>query len=197
MTMERTPQTRHAEGGFTLVELLVVIAIIAILVMLLLPAVNAAHEAARNSQCKNNIRQLALALVNHESTYGYFPISQVSSGTDRAGGGCQAGFFSWHARILPFIEEDTLFKRIDFDTDMADECSDGQSGLISSTHPNAAVAAVVVPTFLCPSDGHTGHSAEIMGTANPASDNYAANAGWPSLATGYGGEREAPRTTTA
>ena len=110
MTIKRTPQIRHAEGGFTLVELLVVIAIIAILVMLLLPAVNAAREAARNAQCKNNIRQLALALVNHESTYGYFPISQVSSGPDRAGGGCQPGFFSWHARILPFIEEDTLFR---------------------------------------------------------------------------------------
>src|SRR5688572_10101991 len=67
-------------SAFTLVELLVVIAIIGILVVLLLPAVNAVREAARNTQCKNNIRQLAIALICHEGTHGYFPVSQVSSG---------------------------------------------------------------------------------------------------------------------
>lgn len=182
----------RAARAFTLVELLVVIAIIAILILLLLPAVNAAREAARNTQCKNNIRQLALSLVSYESAHGHFPVSQSASGKDRPGGGCEPGFYSWHARILPFIEENVLYEKIDFNVDMADECSDGESGLISDTHRNAAVAATVVPTFLCPSDGATGHNTEITGTANPASSNYAGNAGWPSLATGYAGERKTP-----
>ena len=192
MNRSRLLRMSRAARAFTLVELLVVIAIIAILVLLLLPAVNAAREAARNTQCKNNIRQLALSLVNYESVHGHFPVSQTASGKDRPGGGCEPGFYSWHARILPFIEENGLYARIDFTVDMADECSDGESGLISDTHRNAAAAATVVPTFLCPSDGATGHNTEITGTANPASSNYAGNAGWPSLSTGYAGERKTP-----
>ena len=64
---------RSSKSGFTLVELLVVIAIIAILVALLLPAINAAREAARRTQCINNVRQVCVALANHESTHGSFP----------------------------------------------------------------------------------------------------------------------------
>ena len=71
--MTRTPRTRPSRGGFTLIELLVVIAIIAILIALLLPAVQQAREAARRTQCKNNLKQLALATHTFHDTHGALP----------------------------------------------------------------------------------------------------------------------------
>jgi prepilin-type N-terminal cleavage/methylation domain-containing protein/prepilin-type processing-associated H-X9-DG protein len=177
--------------AFTLVELLVVIAIIGILIGLLLPAVNSAREAARGVQCKNNLRQIALGLISYEASRGHFPLSQVASGPDR-GEGCEPGFYSWTVQILPVIEEDSLFRSIDFQSDLANQCNDGEDGTLDASHPNARAAATVVSTLLCPSDGHTGRNQEVMGSANPASSNYAANAGWPRLATGIDGERKTP-----
>ena len=104
---------RHP-AAFTLVELLVVIAVVAMLVSLLLPAVNAARGAARKTQCTNNIRQLALAFHNHHDAQGAFPLSQLGSGESDGHGGCRGGMFSWHARILPYIEEQPLHESIDF-----------------------------------------------------------------------------------
>lgn len=174
--------------AFTLVELLVVIAIIGILVALLLPAVQSAREAARRSQCQNNLKQLGLALLNHHDVYGYFPESQTAAG-EANGSGCEAGYYSWHSRILPFLEENPLYDSIDFDVNMAGSCDSGDQ--INFDHPNARAAATVVSAFLCPSDNAAGANEIVMGTANPASDSYAANAGWPSSATGYEGERTA------
>lgn len=98
--------------GFTLVELLVVIAIIGILIALLLPAVQAAREAARRGQCANNLKQLGLGLLNYESAYRSFP--------PRAVWGYEAGsapyphyHHTWLTAILPFIEQQTLYNRID------------------------------------------------------------------------------------
>ena len=178
--------------AFTLVELLVVIAIISVLVLLLLPAVNAAREAARNTQCKNNIRQLALAVVNYEGTYGHFPVSQTASGKALPGNKCEGGFYSWHARILPFVEATNVYQQIDFDLDMADSCNGGEHGLFRADHPNANPASQSIDTFLCPSDfTASGLNEQIMGV-NTGQDNYAGNAGWPSLTTGFNGERATP-----
>jgi len=94
------------EGGFTLVELLVVIAIIGILVALLLPAVQSAREAARRSQCKNNMRQLALALLNYESTYQAFPPAAVSNSAGRSTfGNSNRSCFVF---LLPYLEQQPL-----------------------------------------------------------------------------------------
>jgi prepilin-type N-terminal cleavage/methylation domain-containing protein/prepilin-type processing-associated H-X9-DG protein len=100
-----------ARRGFTLIELLVVIAVIAVLLALLMPAVQSAREAARRTQCRNNIKQLALAWHNHESTAGFFPsggwgyrwigIPELSYGKNQPGG--------WTYSCLPFLDATTLY----------------------------------------------------------------------------------------
>lgn len=95
--------------AFTLVELLVVIAIIGVLIGLLLPAVQAAREAARRTQCANNLKQLSLAMHNHENVKKEFPSTTNWSPTAAAG-----STWSGQARILPYLEETTLFQRINF-----------------------------------------------------------------------------------
>ena len=91
--------------GFTLIELLVVIAIIAILIALLLPAVQQAREAARRSSCKNNLKQLVLALHNYESTFGLLPPGYLHKFN---GDVANHMGFSWGAMVLPQLEETAL-----------------------------------------------------------------------------------------
>ena len=98
------------QRGFTLIELLVVIAIIAILVALLLPAVQQAREAARRTQCKNNLKQLAIAVHNYHDTHRVYPFGK---GPSYAGAPVYARW-SQHAMLLPYIEQDNLYKSIDF-----------------------------------------------------------------------------------
>ena len=94
--------------GFTLVELLVVITIIGILIALLLPAVQAAREAARRSQCTNNLKQVALAVQIYNEAHAAFPMGAGNIG--------MAGFFmfDWMARVLPYIEAENVWANIDF-----------------------------------------------------------------------------------
>ncbi|HWB09605.1 MAG TPA: DUF1559 domain-containing protein [Pirellulales bacterium] len=122
-------RTRQA---FTLVELLVVIAIIGILVALLLPAVQAAREAGRRSQCQNNLKQIGVALANYESTCGrlppggFYPIGAVA-----------ADSYSVHARILPYMELSTSYQLLDF-------------RLPATSQPQVVMQRI--PSYVCPSE---------------------------------------------
>jgi len=123
---------RRARCGFTLVELLVVIAIIGILIALLLPAVQAAREAARRGQCANNLKQVGLALHNYHTVHGMLPFgSGYPIDTQRAG--------TWAAFILPQIERQNHFDQFDFTRGMRDPV-------------NEPAVTTPVPTYLCPSD---------------------------------------------
>ena len=175
--------------GFTLVELLVVIAIIGILIAMLLPAVQAAREAARRLQCANHLKQIGLALHNYHDRYNIFPTS--TTGAVGSGGACGNGFYSWLARILPDVEETGLCDSIDFSVGMMDTCnqtssSDYSSLSISATHPNAAAAATVVPTYVCPSA--VWEHNDVVGSAGAAPGSYAANIGWPRGSEGISGK---------
>jgi len=175
--------------AFTLVELLVVIAIIGILMGLLLPAVQYAREAARRVQCGNNMRQLGLAVMNFESNRGRFPVNRVGPSSNN-GAGRNKGYYSWLVDLLPLLEQGNVYDRIDFSVDLANGFVQGD-GRIAATHPNAGLAAVSIPGFLCPSDVRESQTAALIG-AQVAADNYAGNAGWPWRASGYEGERSTP-----
>jgi prepilin-type N-terminal cleavage/methylation domain-containing protein/prepilin-type processing-associated H-X9-DG protein len=112
--MERSFRLRQAPAGFTLVELLVVIAIIGVLVALLLPAVQAAREAARRSQCSNNLKQFGIALHNYHDTFNIFPArkggTQGPGATNFDGNRSRrSGFIT----LLPFLEQKPLYDRIE------------------------------------------------------------------------------------
>src|SRR5215471_16986833 len=96
---------RWKARGFTLIELLVVIAVIAILISLLLPAVQKVREAANRTQCTNNLKQLALALHNYHDTYFKFPYGKKGAGGYRYGVA-----YSWAPTILPYIEQDAIYR---------------------------------------------------------------------------------------
>lgn len=98
--------------GFTLVELLVVIAIIGILVALLLPAVQAAREAARRMQCSNNLKQIGLALHNYHDTFKTFPQGNVVRISGTGVPPLRGDGWTWHARILPFVEQKSLYDQV-------------------------------------------------------------------------------------
>ena len=102
----RSIRIEPARRGFTLIELLVVIAIIAILIALLLPAVQQAREAARRTQCRNNLKQIGLALHNYHDTHRVLPPGGVSSGNN----------LSWHVMILPMLDQGPLYNTVDFET---------------------------------------------------------------------------------
>ncbi len=142
--------------GFTLIELLVVIAIIGVLVAILLPAVQQAREAARRSQCQNNLKQIGLALHNYHDTHSVLPSGWI--GVDPATraqsaheGGSGAG---WAAMILPQIEQGSLFNSFD-------------SKLYISDPTNAPFAAKYLPSFVCPSDAASVQTWDIDEEGSP------------------------------
>jgi prepilin-type N-terminal cleavage/methylation domain-containing protein len=136
--------------GFTLIELLVVIAIIGVLVSLLLPAVQQAREAARRTQCKNNLKQLGLALHNYHDTFSNFPPGCIRGGAS-GGWGFQTNVETscWTYLALPYIEQATIYNQLNFST------TNWYPGTVFTT-PNCEFAQKVIPSFVCPSDPNGG-----------------------------------------
>ena len=140
---------RTRRGGFTLIELLVVIAIIGVLIALLLPAVQAAREAARRGQCVNNLKQIGLGLHNYHSAANIFPMGSTIA--PRALGVSDRLRSGWSAQgqLLPYIEQRALFNAANFNwgvNPFGDPCD----------VPNSTVLSTIIGSFLCPSDPNSG-----------------------------------------
>ncbi len=194
------PNRPNRHKGFTLIELLVVIAIIAILVSLLLPAVQQAREAARRTQCKNNLKQLGLALHNYHDVHSVFPagyyswptrdgmgpdFAEIDPQTWDAGPG-----WGWGTALLPFLDQVNLAAQMPSESMLWDS-------------QNAAAISTKLPMFLCPSSSgseeafevqdETGNALQIGGaTVSLGRSHYVANHGQESC----WGECGAQSTTT-
>lgn len=181
--------------GFTLVELLVVITIIGILIALLLPAVQSAREAARRMQCCNNFKQIGIAMHSYHAAKGCFPPGTISW-YDPASPCIPAprnrpNYFGWGwgALILPYMEQESLYSRYDFNGQLGDYSRPGNPN-------NLIVSATRLSGFLCPSDPQNGELVDYTGTtysghsSDPAEDVGMSNmAGvcdsWDLLCGGY------------
>ena len=157
-------------SGFTLIELLVVIAIIAILIALLLPAVQQAREAARRTQCKNNLKQIGIALHNYHDTHSCLPPMKIwADGIDCPGGQPwdNTGGYSWRVMILPFVEQSTMYNQINFSAIHAGFGCTGSAAALGNIS-NKPIAG-----YLCPSDSTppiiAGHAGTNYGAAISAS----------------------------
>jgi prepilin-type N-terminal cleavage/methylation domain-containing protein/prepilin-type processing-associated H-X9-DG protein len=169
---------RSEKSGFTLVELLVVIAIIGVLVALLLPAIQAAREAARRSQCVNNLKQLGIAMQNYHDTYRELPKGNVS---------CCWG--TWQMAILPFIEQAQLGDRYQFIPKSIVTFDpkyqyDSNNTTVTPNVTNLDVVRTRIPTLTCPSD----EPQTIQTDAAPTQHNYVVNYG----TTNHTGQNFAP-----
>ncbi len=133
---------RFRNKGFTLIELLVVIAIIAVLVSMLLPAVQQAREAARRTQCKNNLKQIGVALHNYNTAIGVFPPGYVDRNGDpnSTPDNDQGPGWGWAAFLLPYMDQGNVYDQIDF-----------KQGV--GLGPNAQLSQIAMTCFQCPSDG--------------------------------------------
>ncbi len=125
--------------GFTLIELLVVIAIIAVLIALLLPAVQQAREAARRSQCKNNAKQLGLALHNYHDTFLTFPIGQRETKAAP----------NWRVAVLPYLDQAPLYNSLRFTEAFSSGCA--SPGTLAGMANNKILIGLVLQVFKCPS----------------------------------------------
>jgi prepilin-type N-terminal cleavage/methylation domain-containing protein/prepilin-type processing-associated H-X9-DG protein len=169
---------RLRAAGFTLIELLVVIAIIAVLISLLLPAVQAAREAARRIQCTNNLKQMALALHSYQDQYGSLPVNSVRYLGDPTCIGCGYGaLYTFRALTLNHIEQGPLYNAINFSY----VYSPYGQGDVAAIPVNLTVAATRVSIFACPSDrmgdaAVSGYGAGRTGVPVPDA-NYMASAG--------------------
>jgi prepilin-type N-terminal cleavage/methylation domain-containing protein/prepilin-type processing-associated H-X9-DG protein len=156
----------RSRRGFTLIELLVVIAIIALLISLLLPAVQQAREAARRSQCKNNLKQSGVALHNYHSSHNMFPPGYVAGASFPA----TANGWGWCAQLLPYLDQAPLYQSINFQLPIENTA-------------NLSLLSKTIPVMLCPSD-LTGSGQFVISDASnnsivpsAAASSYAATVG--------------------
>lgn len=148
---------RCRAAGFTLIELLVVIAIIGVLVGLLLPAVQSAREAARRSQCINNLKQIGIALNTYESALGSFPPGAVYYNPTDAGSFCSgihaSREFGALAHVLSQMEQSNVYNAINFD--LSSGGTSGYWGGIPAGPINQTGLGTRINSYVCPSDSHT------------------------------------------
>ncbi|MEX2309029.1 MAG: DUF1559 domain-containing protein [Pirellulales bacterium] len=167
--------TRRRERGFTLVELLVVIAIIGILVALLLPAIQAAREAARRTQCQNNLKNIALACLNYESTKGELPPGSLLAVDDLGRIRDQYSGLGWPVLIMPYLE----------DADIAEDAIEAfkETDNAYTSGPTGAAAVfdrlnkLKPQMYLCPSDGELPYQIEKFANPDWKGMSYAGVAG--------------------
>jgi prepilin-type N-terminal cleavage/methylation domain-containing protein len=150
------PAVRARRPGITLIELLVVIAIIGVLVGLLLPAVQAAREAARRTQCINNVKQIGLAAHNYHGAFGVLPFGKGPSYASVLPGSPIYARWSAQSQLLMFIEQGILFNSINFNFPPE---TPGMAGALpfmpayqNPNRENATASRRMLATFLCPSD---------------------------------------------
>ena len=181
----------RSRAGFTLIELLVVIAIIAVLMSILLPAVQSAREAARLTQCRNNLHNLGIALHNYHDSLGSFPSGYISNSNDPARDpqtydGPQG--WAWGALLLPYMEQGSLSGRFDMNRPCWDPA-------------NAELARTQLPAFLCPSAAGGDGPFEVKNAAGTvlatfARSSYVANVGqeepWGQTLTTWDGVADGP-----
>ncbi|MBN1589030.1 MAG: DUF1559 domain-containing protein [Pirellulales bacterium] len=147
--------SKQRTSAFTLVELLVVIAIIGILVALLLPAVQAAREAARRMQCSNNLRQVVLASIAYESQHGFLPVNFPQHKYDEDDPRLEPSGASWMVGILPLLEKGSSYNALDL-------TGTAESGRGILNVQNRTIIGKLIPAYLCPSDSLTEDSPEAV-----------------------------------
>ncbi len=143
--------------GFTLIELLVVIAIIAILAALLLPAVQQAREAARRTQCRNNLKQLGLALHNYHDSHSQFPPANIRAPEN---GGEFGNGFAWGAFLLPNLEQTAIYNKLNF-----------QIGVFEGQNKTLIQSLPGLPSVICPTDAQRNRTISVYLGATPANTN--------------------------